>query len=252
MAAQFEGKVAFVTGAGSGIGREVAIGFARRGARVTVADVSDRLGQETVGLIKQEGAEAQFLHCDVADAAQARSAVEATVASYGRLDCAFNNAGIMGLRAHVHEYPEEEFERVLRIHLFGVFYCLKYELIQMQRQGGGAIVNTSSVAGLLGSPLGCAYTAAKHGIAGLTKAAAVDNGLNNIRINAVCPGVIDTALTQEVFGDKLAERTAQVHPIQRVGKPGEVAAAVLWLCSDDASLVTGVTLPIDGGWTATM
>ena len=233
MAAEFEGKVAFVTGAGSGIGREVAIGFGERKAKVMVTDISEKLGQETVGLITQKGGEARFMACDVTNPAQCRAAVEGAVTAYGRLDCAFNNAGIMGPRMHVHEYSEADFEQVVRIHLFGVFYCLKYELIQMQKQGGGAIVNTSSVAGL-------------------TKAAAVDNGLTNIRVNAVCPGVIDTALTQAAFGDKLAERTALVHPIQRVGKPQEVAAAVIWLCSDAASLVTGIAMPVDGGWTATM
>jgi NAD(P)-dependent dehydrogenase (short-subunit alcohol dehydrogenase family) len=252
MAAQFDGKVALVTGAGSGIGREVAIAFAAERAKVVVADISEAGGQETVGLIKQAGGDACFVRCDVTSASECRAAVAATVEAYGRLDCAFNNAGIMGPRMHVHEYSEQDFEQVVRIHLFGVFYCLKYELIQMQKQGGGAIVNTSSVAGLLGSPLGCAYTAAKHGIAGLTKAAAVDNGLNNIRVNAVCPGIIDTALTRTAFPQGLEERAAQVHPNGRIGQPREVAAAVLFLCSDAASLVTGITMPVDGGWTATM
>lgn len=251
MPARFEGKVAFVTGAASGIGREVALAFAAEGARVVATDVA-AAGEDTVAAVKRAGGEARFIRCDVTSVAQVRAAVEATVGAYGRLDCAFNNAGVFGERAHVHEYPEEEFERLIRIHLFGVFYCLKYELAQMQKQGSGAIVNTSSVAGLLGSPQSCAYTAAKHGIAGLTKAAAVDNGSTGIRVNAVCPGLIDTPMTQGMFGADLETRAAQVHPIVRPGKPQEVAAAVLWLCSDAASLVTGIAMPVDGGWTASM
>ncbi|MGZ3409893.1 MAG: glucose 1-dehydrogenase [Xanthobacteraceae bacterium] len=251
MTAQFEGKVAFVTGAGSGIGRATALGFAEGKAKVAVIDISEAEGRDTVAAITKTGGRAEFFKCDVADAKQVKAAVAATVAKFGRLDCAFNNAGILGPRLHVHEYPEEDFERVVRIHLFGVFYCLKYQLIQMREQGGGAIVNTSSVAGLLGSPLACAYTSAKHGIAGLTKSAALDSGPGNIRVNAVCPGIIDTPLTRKGFDDVDA-RAAQVHANARAGRPEEVAAAVLWLCSDAASLVTGITMPIDGGWSASM
>ncbi|MGA7608969.1 MAG: glucose 1-dehydrogenase [Xanthobacteraceae bacterium] len=252
MSGQFDGKVAFVTGAASGIGEEVALAFAAASARVVVADIAETGGQETVAAIKRAGGEGTFIRCDVGNAADARSAVAATVATYGRLDCAFNHAGVFGERFHVHEYPEEEFERLIRIHLFGVFYCMKYELQQMHRQGGGAIVNTSSVAGLLGSPLSCAYTAAKHAIAGLTKSAAIDNGLANIRVNAVCPGVIETPLTRAAFAENLEPRSKEIHAIGRPGQPAEVAAAVLWLCSDAASLVTGIAMPIDGGWSCSM
>jgi NAD(P)-dependent dehydrogenase (short-subunit alcohol dehydrogenase family) len=251
MTAQFEGKVAFVTGSASGIGREVALGFAAGKAAVAVADISEAGGRDTVAAIKKAGGRAEFFPCDVSDVNQAKAAVEGAVKAFGRLDCAFNNAGILGPRLHVHEYPDEDFERVLRVHLFGVFYCLKHQLIQMRSQGGGAIVNTSSVAGLRGSALGCAYTAAKHAIAGLTKSAALDSGLDNIRVNAICPGIIDTPLTRAGFDD-IDARSAQVHAIGRAGRPDEVAATVLWLCSDAASLVTGITMPIDGGWTAKM
>jgi NAD(P)-dependent dehydrogenase (short-subunit alcohol dehydrogenase family) len=251
MTGQFDGKVALVTGAGSGIGRETALAFAAAGAKVAVLDLSDADGQETVAQIGKAGGAARMFRCDVASGSEVRSTLAAIVAAYGRIDCAFNNAGVLGARLHVHEYPDEEFERVVRIHLFGVFYCMKHELVQMQKQGGGAIVNTSSVAGLLGSALGCAYTAAKHGIAGLTKAAAIDNGPNRIRVNAICPGIIDTPLTRAGFDD-IDARSAQVHAIGRPGKPHEVAAAVLWLCSDAASLVTGIAMPVDGGWTASM
>ena len=251
MTTQFNGKVAFVSGAASGIGREVALGFAAEKAAVAVADISEAGGQDTVAAIKKAGGQAEFFKCDVSDSKQAKAAVEGTVKAFGRLDCAFNNAGILGPRLHVYEYPDEDFERVMRIHLFGVFYCLKHQLIQMRKQGCGAIVNTSSVAGLRGSALGCAYTAAKHAIAGLTKSAALDSGLDKIRVNAICPGIIDTPLTRIGFDDVDA-RSAQVHAIGRAGKPEEVAAAVLWLCSDAASLVTGITMPLDGGWTAKM
>ena len=251
MAGQFDGKVALVTGGATGIGRETALAFAAAGARVAALDVAEREGQDTVATIGKAGGTARFFRCDVANGAQVRETIAAVVAAYGRIDCAFNNAGVLGARLHVHEYPDEEFERIVRIHLFGVFYCLKHELVQMQKQGGGAIVNTSSVAGLLGSALGCAYTAAKHGIAGLTKAAAIDNGPHNIRVNAVCPGIIDTPLTRAGFDD-IDARSAQVHALGRVGKPTEIAAAVLWLCSDAASLITGITMPVDGGWTASM
>lgn len=251
MAGQFDGKIALVTGGGSGIGRATAVAFAAAGARVAVLDISGSGGEETVAAIGKTGGSARFFRCDVASPGEVRSTIAAVAAAYGRIDCAFNNAGVLGARLHVHEYPDDEFERVVRVHLFGVFYCMKHELVQMQKQGGGAIVNTSSVAGLLGSALGCAYTAAKHGIAGLTKAAALDNGANRIRVNAVCPGIIDTPLTRAGFDD-IDARSVDVHAVGRPGRPEEVASAVLWLCSDAASLVSGVTLPVDSGWSASM
>lgn len=251
MSFRFDGKVAFVTGAASGIGRATALKFAQAGARIGVADISETGGKETVAAIEAVGGTARFFRCDVADPAQAKAAVEGTVREFGRLDCAFNNAGVFGPRAHVFEYSDADFEQVVRIHLFGVFYCLKHELAAMRKTGGGAVVNTSSVAGLLGSPMSCAYTAAKHGISGLTKSAALDSGVDNIRINAIAPGIIDTPLVRGAFDDVDA-RASQVHVLGRAGKPMEVADAVLWLCSDAASFVTGVTMPVDGGWTVSM
>jgi NAD(P)-dependent dehydrogenase (short-subunit alcohol dehydrogenase family) len=251
MPGQFEGKVAFITGAASGIGREAALKFAQGGARVAVADISAAGGQETVAAVAKIGGTAKFFPCDVSDPKQAQAAVEGAVREFGRLDCAFNNAGIFGPRARVFEYSDEDFDRVLRIHLYGVFYCLKHELIAMRRTGGGAIVNTSSVAGLLASPATCGYAAAKHGISGLTKSAALDSAVDKIRVNAIAPGIIDTPMTQVAIGD-VAARAALVHASGRAGTPQEVANVVIWLCSDAASLVTGVTLPVDDGWTVTM
>jgi len=251
MPGQFEGKVAFITGAASGIGREAALKFAHGGARVAVADISEAGGRETVAAIAAIGGKAKFFSCDVSDSKQAQAAVEDAVKEFGRLDYAFNNAGIFGPRARVFEYSDEDFERVLRIHLFGVFYCLKHELIAMRRTGGGAIVNTSSVAGLLASPATCGYAAAKHGISGLTKSAALGGAVDKIRVNAIAPGIIDTPMTQTAIGN-VSERAGLVHASGRAGTPQEVADVVVWLCSDAASLVTGVTLPIDDGWTIAM
>jgi len=251
MTADLSGRVAFVTGGGSGIGRETALAFAAAGASVTVADVTRDAGEETAALIAGSGGTAQFVPCDVTDSGAVQAAIGATLSRFGRLDCAFNNAGILGPMAHVHDYAEEDFDRVIAVHLRGVFLCLKYELQHMRIQRSGAIVNTSSVGGLRGSPMLCAYTAAKHAIIGLTRSAAVDNGAEGIRVNAICPGVIDTPMTQSGFGD-VEERSKRVHAIQRSGKPQEIAKLVVWLCSDDASFVTGAPVPIDGGWSAGM
>jgi NAD(P)-dependent dehydrogenase (short-subunit alcohol dehydrogenase family) len=251
MSSEFAGKVAFITGAASGIGRETALKFAKAGAAVLCADLAAAGGQETVAAITTAGGTAKFVSCDVSDSKQAQAAVESAVKEFGRLDFAFNNAGIFGPRARVFEYSDEDFDRVMRIHLYGVFYCLKPELIAMRRQGGGAIVNTSSVAGLLAAPLTCGYAAAKHAISGLTKAAALDSAQDNIRVNAIAPGIIDTPMTRTAIGD-VAARAAQAHANGRPGQPQEVADVVLWLCSSAASLVTGVTMPIDGGWSVSM
>lgn len=255
MARPFTDKVALVTGAGSGIGRASALAFARDGARVIVADIDAGGGEETVQRITESGGEAQFMRVDVARADEVAHLVAAIVDTYGRLDYAHNNAGIEGVLVPFHEYPDANWERVLSVNLTGVFLCMKHEIRQMLRQGGGAIVNTASVAGLRGRRLG-AYTASKHGVVGLTTMAAVEYAKAGIRVNAVCPGVIRTPMAERAFFEPAEDRTQAetfyggLHPLGRLGTPEEVAAAVVWLCSDAASFVTGLAMPVDGGMLA--
>jgi NAD(P)-dependent dehydrogenase (short-subunit alcohol dehydrogenase family) len=252
MAAELAGKVAFVTGAASGIGRQSALAFAAAGAKVAVADIAEEGAAETVKLIQGKGGEARFVRCDVADTSSVQAAIRAVVDAYGALDCAHNNAGILGTPGEFDSYDEALFDRVIRINLTGVFLCMKYELQVMKRQGRGAIVNTASVAAILASPGLPSYNASKHGVVGLTKSAAVGYAKAGIRVNAVCPGFIDTPMTRHGFGPIDVEaRGAELHATGKVGLPEEVAAVVVWLCADAASLVTGVALPVDGGWTIT-
>jgi NAD(P)-dependent dehydrogenase (short-subunit alcohol dehydrogenase family) len=257
MSARLLNKVALVTGGSSGIGRATALAFARQGARVLVADLAVEGGEETVRTIKSRGGEATFIKTDVSQPAEAEAMVKRTVATYGRLDCAFNNAGIAGARGTFVDYPEEEWEQIIRINLKGVWLCMKYELRQMLAQGSGAIVNTASTMAVVGSPNACAYTAASHGIAGLVKCAALEYAKKNIRINAVCPGVIRTPLIEALLPPapgndraKVETQLAARSPMERMGTPEEIAAAVVWLCSDDASFVNGALLPLDGGFLA--
>lgn len=251
MTGMLDGKVALVTGGSSGIGRAAAVAFAREGARVTVADVNLAGGEETVDRIRGSGGQAIFVRTDVSKAADVEAMVARTVEAYGRLDCAFNNAGIVGDRSFIHVHPENMWDLVIGIHLKGVWLCMKYEIIQMLEQGGGAIVNTSSVAGMVGYAGASPYVAAKHGIVGLTKTAALEYARKGIRANAISPGWTRTELINHLIGTpEQEERIGARHPMGRLCEPEEIAEAAAWLCSDTASFVTGAVLPVDGGFVA--
>lgn len=251
----WHGKAALVTGAGSGIGRATALAFAGKGVRVAVADISAEGGQETVRKIQEVGGSAIFIRCDVSEPQDAQALVAQTVEAFGRLDYACNNAGIEGAWATLPTYPDEAWEHVLRINLTGPYLCMKYEIPAMLQQGKGAIVNTASILGVVGFAKTAAYTAAKHGLVGLTKTAALEHAARGIRINAVCPAFIETPLVMErtsAAGSNPAhyQHIASLHPMKRLGQPEEIAAAMLWLCSDEASFITGHALMVDGGYTA--
>ncbi len=244
-----QGKVALVTGAGSGIGRASALVFARSGAAVMVSDVNEAGGAETVAMIEAAGGKAVFQRCDVGNGEDIAALVDGTVGTLGRLDYAFNNAGINVLTAD--EYEDAVWERAIGVNLTGVMRCMREEARVMLANGGGAIVNTASINGLVGNPAQPAYTAAKHGVVGLTRHAALRWAQQGIRVNAVCPGVIETGMTAPLFADPNMKKVVDsMTPMGRSGKPGEIAEAVVWLCSDAASFVTGHPMVIDGGATA--
>lgn len=252
MAKDLEGKVVLVTGGTSGIGRETAVQFAKAGAKVVVAGRREAEGKETVELIRAAGGDGLFVNADVSKASEVEALIQKTVEKFGRLDMAFNNAGIEGVWVPLIKQTEEDWDRTIDVNLKGVWLCLKYEILQMLKQGGGgAIVNMASIGGLVGFSGAAAYSASKHGVMGLTRAAALENARSKIRINAVCPGAVETALADRVFGAPSVHKyVVSIHPIGRFGKPAEIAEAVVWMCSDRASFMTGQSLVLDGGFLA--
>ena len=260
MAGRLDSKVALVTGGSSGIGRATALAFASEGAKVVVTDVAVKGGKETVDTIKEAGGEAIFLQADVSKTAEVKTLVHKTVEFYGRLDCAHNNAGVGAFVGDsldsTADISEEKWDYTINVNLKGVWLCMKYEILEMLNQGGGAIVNMASIFGLVGMQGTPAYTASKHGVVGLTKTAALEYAQAGIRINAVCPGFIRTPMCERYFeyvsGDnpKITEEVAALHPMGRIGNPEEVAEIVVWLCSDAASFITGQTMTVDGGYVA--
>ena len=252
MTAELHGKVGIITGATSGIGRDAAVLFAKAGAKVVLAGRREVEGKETLDLVRAAGGDGLFVKTDVSKAAEVRALVQKTVEKFGRLDVAFNNAGIEGAWIPIAEQSEEDWSRTIDINLKGVWLCLKYEIQQLLKQGGGgAIVNMASVAGLIGSAGAATYCASKHGVIGLTKSAALETAKSGIRINVVCPAVIETPMGERIFGAPDMKKYALgLHPIGRFGTPMEIAEAVLWMCSDRASFMTGQSLVLDGGFLA--
>ncbi len=249
----FANKVALVTGATSGIGRATAIAFAREGAKVVLSGRREKEGRETVGVIEKAGGKATFVRTDVTNESEVAALVAKTLATYGRLDAAFNNAGVEGKIGPIHQQTVENYHQTMDANVLGVFLSLKHEIPAMLKNGGGSIVNTSSVAGIRGFAGVALYVASKHAVAGLTKAAALEYAGQGIRVNAVLPGPIETAMLDRFaagIGADAAKLLAAGQPIGRTGRPEEIAAAVLWLCSDEASFVIGQSLVVDGGRTA--
>jgi NAD(P)-dependent dehydrogenase (short-subunit alcohol dehydrogenase family) len=247
----FEGKVALVTGAGSGLGLATAKAFAESGAAVALADANEKAVRSATEEMSARGHKALAIRCDVADDDQVEAMIEQTVAAFGRLDAAYNNAGVQNVVAEAAEATREDFDQVIAINLRGVWSCMKFELRQMFKQGSGAIVNCSSIGGLVAGPKRGSYQASKHGVLGLTKSAALDYAARGIRINAVCPGIIHTSMLDQMMATQADALNAMLQnvPIGRLGRPEEIASAVLWLCSSAASFMVGHALAVDGGYT---
>jgi NAD(P)-dependent dehydrogenase (short-subunit alcohol dehydrogenase family) len=256
VAGRLDKKVALVTGGGSGIGRASATAFAREGAKVIVSDVDISGGEETVRLIQAAGGAAIFVQADVSKTTEVAALVKKGVETYGRLDCALNNAGIQGELQQTADCSEENWDRIIATNLTGVWLCMKHELAHLMNHGGGSIVNTASNFGLVGSPGMPAYTASKHGVVGLTKTAALEYAKSGIRVNAVCPGPTQTPLVDRILhqqpqlANQIVKAIKAREPVGRMGRPEEIAEAVVWLCSEAASFVTGIALAVDGGFVA--
>jgi len=252
MARDLEGKIGLVTGGTSGIGRDTAVLFTKAGAKVVVAGRRELEGNETVELIQAAGGDGLFVKTDISQASEVDALIQRVVEKFGRLDVAFNNAGVEGVWAPIIRQSEEDFDRTININLKGVWLCLKHEIRQMLKQGdGGSIVNMASVTGLVGAVGAGAYSASKHGVVGLTQTAALENAKSKIRVNAVCPGFIETPMTDRIFRAPAVHKyVLSCHPIGRLGGPGEIAEAVVWMCSDRASFMTGQSLVLDGGFLA--
>lgn len=244
---RFTDKVAFVTGAASGIGRATAVAFAAEGAHLAILDRSEEVLRDTAAAVEQVGGKVIVIACDVAQPEQVEAAVSRTIDTFGRLDIAFNNAGVENKAAPVADIELEEWDRILDINLRGTFICMKHELAQMVRQGSGVIVNTSSGAGIRGVAGGASYAASKHAIIGLTKSAALDYAKSNIRVNAILPGNIETPMMDRFTGGDIQKAT-DLEPVGRLGKPEEIADAVLWMSADLGAFVTGAAISVDGGW----
>jgi len=244
---RFEDKTAFITGAASGIGRATAVAFAAEGALVAVTDRGEAALQATAEHVKAAGAEVLAITCDVSKPEEVQAAVAQAVKTFGRINCAFNNAGVENKATPLHEIELQEWDRILNINLRGTFVCMKHEIAQMVRQGGGVVVNTSSGAGIRGVAGGASYAASKHAIIGMTKSAALDYAKQNIRVNAILPGNIATPMMDRFTGGDI-QKAIDLEPVGRLGKPEEIAEAVLWMCSDLGGFVTGSSIVVDGGW----